>query len=108
MNGNNKIWASVAGVSVTAAVVIGAALGTNAHHAPAQRPAGHPTPLASTVTVTASARPAAAAPAAVSPSNAKAVPHRRHKTHRAAVVVNQEPPVTESSPADPATSSDPG
>jgi hypothetical protein len=105
MNGNNKIWASVAGVSITAAVVIGAALGANAHHAPAQQPAGHPTPLASTVTVTAAAaRPAVAAPAAVSPSKSKTVAHRRHKAHQAAVVVNQEPAVTDpaSSTPDPA------
>jgi hypothetical protein len=97
---NNKLFASVSGVCIAAAVVIGATLAASNHHAP-PAPAGQPLIPAATVTVTASPTPVTVAK--VSPSVKQAAPKRQ-----AVVVVQQGDPVTpdSTSPA-PQSSSDP-
>lgn len=99
MDGSTKMWGSVAGVSVAAAVVVGAVLGAagGGSKAPAQQPVGNQRPIAST----SSARPVAPVAVKVSPSTSKAAaPVARRKPNRAAVV-NQEPPVNVPTPTDP-------
>lgn len=101
MNGSTKLWASVSGVCVTSAVVVGAVLGANSHPTPAkEQPAGQPVQVTTTtVVVTPSASPTTAAAVKVSPSVVKsAAPKRR-------TVVQQGAPVTDpttSAPAQPA------
>lgn len=101
MNPSNKVLASVAGVCITTAVVIGAVLGAQGpSRSPAQHPAGNPAPIASTVTVTSPASRAAVQVAAVSPSTTKAAAPVQHRQHRA--VTNQgAPAVTDPTPQDP-------
>lgn len=99
---SNKLLASVGGVCIASAVVIGAVLGASdgGGKTPAQKPVGNQKPIASTVTVTSSsARPAAitrsraASSLAKPPASSSAVHH--NKARRAGV--NQEPAVTDPS-----------
>jgi hypothetical protein len=95
---SSKLFASVSGVCVVSAVVVGGALAAITHDdaAPAQHPAGNEVSVApvQTVveTVTASASPTATAVAKVSPSVKQAVPKRQ------AAVVPQGDPVTQPDP----------
>lgn len=107
MQSSTKLWASVAGVGVTTAVVVGAVLGaTGGDPSPSvQRPAGNvggAAPATVTATVTASASPTATVAAKVSPSTkTAATPNKR----QAVVRQQQEAPVTD--PAPPADSQPP-
>jgi hypothetical protein len=96
---NNKFFASVSGVCIATAVVIGGAVAAATHHDPQpQTPAGQPLAPASTVTATATvtASPTPTVVAKVSPSTKAVAPKRR-----AVVVPNEGDPVTDPTTPDP-------
>lgn len=106
MQNSTKVWASVSGVCIATAVVVGAVLGAagNGSGSHQQHPAGNvggAAPVTVTTTVSApatSASPAATVVAKVSPSTSKPAAKKR----QAVVRQQQEAPVT-----DPAPTSDP-
>lgn len=102
MNQQNKLFASVSGICITTAVVVGAVLATaNRDDQPRQQPAGNvgATAPAVVVTFTVTALPSPVEVAKVSPSIKKkpAAPKRQ-------AVVQQGDPVTDPQPVDPTTS----
>lgn len=101
MKNESKIFASVTGVCIAAAVVVGTVVanhGGDSRQTPAGNEIGQTAPATVTATVTASPTPVVAV--AVSPSTKQAVAPKKR-----AAVVQQEDPVTEPEPpADPTTS----
>jgi hypothetical protein len=107
---NNKLFASVSGVCITSAVVVGAVLAAANHDdQPRQQPAGDQVavvtaPATVTVSATVTASPTPTVVAKVSPSTKPAAAPKK----RAAVVQNQGDPVTDPQPpAAPQTSTEP-
>lgn len=107
---NSKVFASVSGVCIASAVVIGSVLAVANHHdsTPPATPVGHAVVPTATVTATVTARPTPVVAVKLSPSTQAVAPKVKPKRQTVVVQRQEVPAVTDptSTPADLTTSTE--